>query len=288
MRCRSWFARDAAPGKRPARSTPTNTGRPSATSSTDASGDAVLLGEVNLAYKERKTFFGGPAGNGLNMQFDFRDAEHLPVTGPAGRPTARQGATPATKLNPPASGPTFVRNHDELTLDKLSDTERQEVFAAFGPDPNMQLYGRDLCCRLPAMLGGDQRRIRMAYRWLFSLPGTPVLFYGEEIGMAENLSVPGRFAVRTPMQWTAAPTAASPRRPSGDSPAPQPEGLYGPDRVNVADQRRDHNSFLVVHAQPHLHLSATARDRLVDSRGAQTAQHSRCWPTYVGRRRAGR
>ena len=96
----------------------------------------------------------------------------------------------------------FVRNHDELTLDKLSDDERQEVFDAFGPEPDMQLYGRGLRRRLPSMLGGDERRMRLAYSLLFSLPGTPVLFYGEEIGMAENLDIPGRFAVRTPMQWT--------------------------------------------------------------------------------------
>ncbi|PRC53344.1 trehalose synthase, partial [Mycobacterium sp. ITM-2017-0098] len=71
-----------------------------------------------------------------------------------------------------------------------------------GPDPDMQLYGRGLRRRLPSMLGGDERRMRMVYSLAFSLPGTPVLFYGEEIGMAENLDVAGRFAVRTPMQWT--------------------------------------------------------------------------------------
>ena len=97
-----------------------------------------------------------------------------------------------------------MRNHDELTLDKLTDDERQEVFAAFGPDEDMQVYGRGLRRRLPPMLDGDPRRIRMVYSLLFSLPGTPVLFYGEEIGMGENLDVPGRMAVRTPMQWTAA------------------------------------------------------------------------------------
>ena len=76
------------------------------------------------------------------------------------------------------------------------------MFAAFGPDPDMQLYGRGLRRRLPPMLDGDPRRIRMVYSLLFSLPGTPVLFYGEEIGMGENLDIDGRLAVRTPMQWT--------------------------------------------------------------------------------------
>ena len=116
----------------------------------------------------------------------------------------------------------FVRNHDELTLDKLSDDERQEVFDAFGPDPDMQLYGRGLRRRLPSMLGGDERRMRMVYSLMFSLPGTPVLFYGEEIGMAENLDIPGRLAVRTPMQWTAGANGGFSKARSGGSPAPSP------------------------------------------------------------------
>ena len=84
----------------------------------------------------------------------------------------------------------FVRNHDELTLDQLSDREAPEVFAAFGPDETMQLYGRGLRRRLPPMLDGDPHRVRLVYSLLFSLPGTPVLFYGEEIGMGENLEDP--------------------------------------------------------------------------------------------------
>ena len=110
-----------------------------------------------------------------------------------------------------------MRNHDELTLDKLSDDERAEVFAAFGPEETMQVYGRGLRRRLPPMLDGDPRRVRMVYSLLFSLPGTPVLFYGEEIGMGEDLDAEGRLAVRTPMQWTSGRNggfSAAPRRAS--------------------------------------------------------------------------
>ena len=81
----------------------------------------------------------------------------------------------------------FARNHDELTLDKLSGAERQDVFDAFGPDEGMQVYGRGLRRRLPPMLDNDGRRIRLVYSLMVFLPGTPTLFYGEEIGMAENL-----------------------------------------------------------------------------------------------------
>ena len=116
---------------------------------------------------------------------------------------AREDATPlarALETLPPipedCQWANFVRNHDELTLDKLSEDERQEVFAAFGPEKDLQLYGRGLRRRLPTMLDGDERRIRLAYSLAFSLPGTPVLFYGEEIGMAENLAIEGRYSVR--------------------------------------------------------------------------------------------
>ena len=109
---------------------------------------------------------------------------------------------------------TFVRNHDELTLDKLSESERQEVFAAFGPEERMQVFGRGLIRRLPPpMLDGDPRRIRMVYSLLFSLAvGTPVLFYGEEIGLGENLDAGGRMAVRPPCNGRRNATAGS-RRP---------------------------------------------------------------------------
>jgi glycosidase len=163
---------------------------------------------------------------------------------------AREDARPLVKAllsRPPihtsCQWATFVRNHDELTLDKLDDAERQEVFAAFGPDPEMQIYGRGLKRRLPTMLGGDPRRIRMAYSLLFSLPGTPTLFYGEEIGMGEDLAEEGRMAVRTPMQWSSGRNGGfSTAAPSRLVSRPTPGG-YGPEHVNVADQRRDSDSL---------------------------------------------
>src|SRR3546814_2202472 len=96
------------------------------------------------------------------------------------------------------------------------------------------------------MLDGDQDRIGMVYSLLFSLPGTPVLFYGEEIGMGENLDVDGRPSVRTPMQWTDGRNAGfSSARPSRLT-RPLPDGRFGPLAVNVADQRRDPDSLLKI------------------------------------------
>jgi trehalose synthase len=207
-------------------------------------GDAVLLGEVNVPYKDQKKFFGGPDGDGLNMQFDFIGMQQIYLSMARGdaRPIAK-ALRQRPKLDPTSQWANFIRNHDELTLDKLSDTERQEVFDAFGPDPDLQLYGRGLRRRLPSMLGGDERRMKMAYSLAFSLPGTPVLFYGEEIGMAENPDIPGRLAVRSPMQWTGGTHGGFSRAAKRRLTRPLPDGLYGPERVNAADQRRDHGSF---------------------------------------------
>jgi len=208
-------------------------------------GDGILLGECNLPHKDQRTFFGGSDGDELTMQFDFIGMQNLYLS------LAREDARPlarALKQRPAvdeqSQWATFVRNHDELTLDKLKPAERDEVFAAFGPDPEMQLYGRGLRRRLPPMLDGDPRRVRMVYSLLFSLPGTPVLFYGEEIGMGENLDVPGRLAVRTPMQWNAQPNGGFSRARPSRLRRPVTTGPYGPEHVNVADQRKDPDSLL--------------------------------------------
>ena len=237
------FAKDGVPGK-PDAFDPMKYLREVRSFVNRRAGDAVLLGEVNVAYKDQKAFFGGPDGDGLNMQFDFIGMQQIYLSMARGdaRPLARALRRRPT-LDLANQWANFLRNHDELTLDKLTDAERQEVFDAFGPEPDMQLYDRGLRRRLPSMLGGDQRRIRMAYSLAFSLPGTPVLFYGEEIGMAENLSIAGRLAVRSPMQWAGGPGGGFSSAAKRRLVRPLPDGLYSPDRVNVAAQRRDHDSL---------------------------------------------
>jgi len=108
----------------------------------------------------------------------------------------------------------------------------------------MQVYGRGLRRRLPPMLDGDQRRIRLVYSLLFALPGTPVLFYGEEIGLGENLKIEGRLAVRVPMQWTAEPGAGFSTADPKQFPALLAQGKFAPRHVNVRDQSRDPDSLL--------------------------------------------
>jgi glycosidase len=108
----------------------------------------------------------------------------------------------------------------------------------------MQLFGRGLRRRLPTMLNGDWQRIRLVYSLMFSLPGTPVLFYGEEIGMGENLEIAGRLSVRTPMQWSAEDNAGFSTAPAEQLCRPVVDGDYGPAAINVADQHRDADSLL--------------------------------------------
>ncbi len=238
------FATDSYPGSEPGGFDPQRYLKDVRDFVTRRLGDAALLGEVNLPYPQQKEFFGGADGDGLNMQFDFIGMQRLYLS------LAREDATPladALRERPPldetSQWANFVRNHDELTLDKLPMTERKEVFAAFGPDPDMQLFGRGLRRRLPTMLGGDERRIRLVYSLMFSLPGTPTLFYGEEIGMGENLDVEGRLAVRTPMQWDDGPNGGFSTAPKRRLTRPQPAGLFSPEHVNAAAQRQDPDSL---------------------------------------------
>jgi glycosidase len=209
------------------------------------SGDGILLGEANLPREEQAQFFGGERGDELTMQFDFITMQNLYLS------LARQDAAPLIdallsrpSISPDSQWANFVRNHDELTLDKLTDDERAEVFEAFGPEERMQLFGRGLRRRLPPMLEGDPRRVRMVYSLMFSLPGTPVLFYGEEIGMGENLDAEGRMAVRTPMQWNAGKNGGFSNAAPSKLPKKLVDGGFGPTHVNVADQRRDPDSLL--------------------------------------------
>ena len=179
------------------------------------------------------------------MQFDFIGMQNIYLSFARGdaRPIAKAlRQRPALDLT--SQWANFVRNHDELTLDKLSDDERQEVFDAFGPEPDMQLYGRGLRRRLPSMLGGDERRMRMAYSLAFSLAGDsgPLLRRGDRDGRK-----PPTFQDDSPCarrcSGPAADNGGFSKRPKRRLTRPLPDGLYGPERVNAADQRHDHQSF---------------------------------------------
>ena len=109
----------------------------------------------------------------------------------------------------------------------------------------MQLYGRGIRRRLAPMLGNDRRRIEMAYSLQFTLPGTPVLRYGEEIGMGDDLSLEERDAIRTPMQWNGGTDAGFSTAPAKNLHHPVIRGVdFGHETANVQAQRRDPGSLL--------------------------------------------
>jgi maltose alpha-D-glucosyltransferase/alpha-amylase len=206
-------------------------------------GDGILLAEANILPADNLKYF-GPEGDRMHMILNFQVNQTMFYAFASGdtRPLAQ--ALMATRRHPEiGQWGIFLRSHDELDLGRLSEEQRHTVFEAFAPDEDMRLYDRGIRRRLAPMLGGDQRRIELAYSLLFTLPGTPVLRYGDEIGMGDDLSLPERQAVRTPMQWSA-------DRHGGFSIAAKTalpvvrEGPFGYQRVNVAEQRRDPGSLL--------------------------------------------
>jgi maltose alpha-D-glucosyltransferase/alpha-amylase len=137
----------------------------------------------------------------------------------------------------------FLRNHDELDLGRLTDRQRETVFAEFGPDKSMQLYNRGIRRRLAPILHGDRRRLELAYSLMMTLPGTPVIRYGDEIGMGDDLRLPERNCARTPMQWSTEANGGFTTNAKPILPVIS-EGGFGFRQLNVAAQRRDPDSFL--------------------------------------------
>lgn len=206
-------------------------------------GEAIILAEANVLPSTDMHYFGN-AGERLQMLFNFEVNQTLfyALASADDRPLIK--ALDATKPRPAiAQWGIFLRNHDELDLGRLTEKQRQTVFAAFGPEPGMQLYDRGIRCRLAPMLQGDRRRIELAYSLMLTLPGTVVLHYGDEIGMGDDLRLPERNCARTPMQWS---TEAHGGFTKSDAPVLPviSGGPYGFEHVNVAQQRRDPNSLL--------------------------------------------
>jgi maltose alpha-D-glucosyltransferase/alpha-amylase len=206
-------------------------------------GDAVVLAEANVLPKTDMNYFGDD-GDRMHMMFNFQVNQTLfyALASRDTRPLVR--SLEATRPRPAtAQWGQFLRNHDELDLGRLTETQRKRVFQAFGPTKDMQLYDRGIRRRLAPMLSGDRRRLELAYSLLFSLPGTPVIRYGDEIGMGDDLRLIERNCARTPMQWSTEPQAGFSHAKKLASPVIE-GGAYGFERVNAADQRRDPQSFL--------------------------------------------
>jgi maltose alpha-D-glucosyltransferase / alpha-amylase len=206
-------------------------------------GDAIILGEANVLPSTDMHYFGS-AGERIQMVFNFEVNQHLFLALATSDGRKLKKAMMETKRRPAtAQWGQFLRNHDELDLGRLEDKERQAVFTAFGPEKEMQLYDRGIRRRLAPMLEGDRRRLELAYSLMMTLPGTPVVRYGDEIGMGDNLKLPERNCARTPMQWSTEPNAGFTKSDKPVMPVIS-AGPYGFEHVNVAAQRRDPNSLM--------------------------------------------
>jgi maltose alpha-D-glucosyltransferase/alpha-amylase len=204
---------------------------------------AVMLAEAAIPYDQAENYFDG--GDRMGMVFDFLLNQHIMLG------FARGSAAPIRQVLdrrplPGGSGQwaNFLRSHDELSLERLTRQEQQECFAAFGPKPEHQIYDRGLRRRLAGMFDGDRARLELAFSLLFALPGTPVVWFGEEIGLAEDLSQPEREAVRNPMQWADQRHGGFSSSADELDHAPKAPGKFGYRAVNVADQMRRRDSQL--------------------------------------------
>ncbi|NOZ73702.1 MAG: maltose alpha-D-glucosyltransferase [Chloroflexi bacterium] len=211
--------------------------------------DAILLCEANQWPEDVRLYFGGDLHDNSVPGDEFHMGFHFPVMPRLYMALKRGDRAPVIDIlnRTPAIPPncqwcTFLRNHDELTLEMVTEVERQWMWEQYAPDPRMRL-NLGIRRRLAPLLDNDRRKIELLNSLLFTLPGSPIIYYGDEIGMGDNISLPDRSGVRTPMQWDASTNAGFSEAdklylPVIDDP------VYGYQRVNVARQFSNPTSLL--------------------------------------------
>ena len=203
----------------------------------------VLLAEANDRPEVVRGYFGD--GDECTMAF------HFPLMPRLFMALAAEDATPIVALieqTPPlpdeCQWATFLRNHDELSLSALAKPERRALLTAYAPEPRMRL-NHGIRRRLAPLLANDADRIMLAHVLLLSLPGSPVLYYGDEIGMGDNVHLADRNGVRTPMQWTSGPNGGFSTAPAAALVLPViDDAVYGAAAVNVERQEQIEQSLL--------------------------------------------
>jgi len=207
--------------------------------------DRMLLGEANQWPEDAVAYFGAGRGDECHMAFHFPLMPRLFMSlrmedrGPMIDILQQTPAIPES-----AQWALFLRNHDELTLEMVTDEERDYMYRAYGQVMKARL-NLGIRRRLAPLLGNDRNRIQLLYALLFSMPGTPVIYYGDEIGMGENIYLGDRNGVRTPMQWSADKNAGFSRATPHSLYLPiniDPENHY--EAVNVDVQQRNSYSLL--------------------------------------------
>jgi maltose alpha-D-glucosyltransferase/alpha-amylase len=205
--------------------------------------EAILLAEANQWPQDLIPYFSD--GEEFHMAFHFPIMPRIFKSVALGDPSSLIQTLKDTPVIPDnCQWCTFLRNHDELTLEMVTEEDRQLMWQLYAPEPRMRL-NLGIRRRLAPLLDGDTRKIELVYAILFSLPGTPIIYYGDEIGMGDIVQLPDRDGVRTPMQWSAEKNA-------GFSPA-DPEKLFLPvidtgqyryEKINVEAQIDEDQSLL--------------------------------------------
>ncbi len=203
----------------------------------------ILIAEANLWPEDAATYFGDGQECHMNFHYPLMPRMFLALRTEDSYPiTDIIEQTPATPFN--SQWALFLRNHDELGLEMVTEEEKDYLFKAYASDANLK-YNVGIRRRLAPLLNNDRRKIELLYTILISLPGTPVMYYGDEIGMGDNVYLGDRFGVRTPMQWNmnlnAGFSSANPQRlylPIITDP------IYRHESVNVSTQEENHSSLL--------------------------------------------
>jgi len=205
--------------------------------------DRLLLAEANQWPTDVRAYFGD--GDECHMCFHFplmprmfmalRQEQRYPIT---------EILAQTPDIPPDCQWGIFLRNHDELTLEMVTDAERDYMYAEYARDPRMKL-NIGIRRRLAPLLGNGRRQMELLYGLLLSFPGTPILYYGDEIGMGDNVYVGDRDGVRTPMQWNGDRNAGFSRADFAQLYLPPlMDPLYGYQACNVEQQQRSESSLL--------------------------------------------
>ncbi len=225
----------------------------------------ILLCEANQWPEDVRPYFGDDDEFHMGFHFPIMPRIYMAIKKGSGedmREILRR--TPAIPEN--CQWCIFLRNHDELTLEMVTEEERQWMWSNYAPEPRMRL-NLGIRRRLTPLLDNDERKIRLAYSLLFTLPGSPILYYGDEIGMGDNIWLEDRNGVRTPMQWEPGETAGFSTAPLQSLYAPLiADEIYGPARVNVKSERANPNS----HLNQIRHMITVRRQHQAFSRGEFT------------------
>jgi maltose alpha-D-glucosyltransferase / alpha-amylase len=206
--------------------------------------DAILLGEVNLPLQQLRMYIKDSKRLELLFNFLLNRTIFLAFT----RKDVKPIIAAFKKLQTVSKTPhwaNFLRNLDELNLEYISPEEMQEVYAKYAPEFEMRIYNRGIRRRLAPLFGGKKEKIAMAFALIFSLPGTPLFIYGDEIGMGDNLFLTGRTCARIPMQWNNTKNGGfSHAESSRYVDRVIHHGHYSYKKINVDNQQTDPDSLL--------------------------------------------